>query len=396
MSKKLSDILLSVETSDFEDDMWAFAVDKYFHLETKYGTSSMLDKKFDEALNDRFYKVKRNQSILEGMNVEYMYDEDDSDDEIDILIEEMMAMINDESEEIDEGFKDGAVALIDKAKGLGDDVINKVKGGVDKGNRTVIEKWNKVKQTWTRMLKTLKEWMVAAKLSTKELMTILTNEGFVKVFKVTMTKLFKGLQKLLDVWANTADKVQGFLFNGLKRSKIGHGLDEISAFLDKKLNVENDKRWKKYARVALGLAVVWITYYMWTKMFFIGDWRYDFDYSNALGTITGATNFATVLGADWIPTLAWFVSGLVSNTFNLMVPCPPNCSWFGEWNLVAAGFVTAYIVSTNGSLKDIKDSTIGTKIRLWLKTIPRKSIRTPYKSPQAKLLLKKGRLLKPN
>lgn len=402
MSMKLNKILLEVETNKFEQDMWKFAATKYFNLSKKYD-GSVLEEKFDMVMNDRFFSYKRNNVLLENMDITYIIDETNGHNELDDLLEEFKTLLDDKTF-LEEGFSDNATQIVNKAKEVVGSITDKtksaaasattaVKNTVDKSIMSLQSKWNKIKDTWTSMLKTFKEWMVAAKLSVRELMTILTNDGFIATFKATFSKLFKGLQKLLILWADTVSKIQNFMFKGLKNSGVGKSLDELGAFLDKKLNQENDAEWKKYARIALGVGVVWLTYYIWTKMFFIGDWRYDFDYSEALGTITGAVDFQSVLGADWIPTLTWFVAGLVSNTFELAVPCPPNCNWFGKWNLVAAGFVTAYIMATNGSLKQIKESDIGKKVQNWLNTIEKDNMTVPTQDKEAKLLINKGGLL---
>lgn len=381
MKKKLNEILIEVETNKFEQDMWNFAVNKYFSLSNKYD-GEKFNEKFNESLNDKLGTSKRNTFLLEHINIDYTTNTEE-DEELNKLIETFESTLNElglnetETENSNKNVTDNTTSSENKPT-------------------TLADKWNNIKKYWKSMLDTFKEWMNVAKLSTLEIITVLTNDGFINAFKTTSIKLFKGLQKLLNLWSDNVNKIQNFLFKGLKESGVGKSLDEISAFLDKKLNQENDVLWKKVARISIGIAVVWLTYYIWTKMFFIGDWKYDFDYSEAIGTITGAVDFQSVLGADWIPTLAWFIAGIVSNSFNLTIPCPPNCAWFGSTgNMIAAGFVTAYIICTNGSLEKIKNSNIGTKIRSWLKTIKRDETNTPVNSPQGQLLIKKGGLLKP-
>jgi len=318
---RLQEILLEVETECFEKEMWEFAVINFFTL-SENNSGKQLTEKFNDSLDNKFNSSSRNKVLLENMNISYMITEDNQ-----------------------------------LSEGIGDIFAN------------ITEKWEKVKSSWSSMLGVFKQWMEAAKLDIKEIIAILINDGFIAAFKTTMKKLFSGLRAMLELWTKTISKLQNLIFNGLKQGNIGHTLDEISVFLDTKLNKENDSGWIQIARSALGLGVVWLTYQIWSKMFFIGDWKYDFDFSTALGLISGTTDFQAVLGAEFIPTLGGLLAGLVTEAFELVIPCPPKCDWFGDFNLMAAGFVTAYIMATNGSLKDIKNSVIGQKVQTWLKSI---------------------------
>lgn len=391
-TQTLHEILLEVETKKFENDMWAFSVEKYFHLSKKY-EGDKLTEKWEQSLDHKYNSSKRNRKLLENMDIGYLVNSNESDEEFNTLLEQFTEQMDDDSIS-EEVFTETAQSMITKMQELKENP--QISEGMDFLSN-LKEKWALIKSKWNDFLGAFSEWIVEVGMSTMDLIILLVRREFMDAFKFTMGKLFTNIKQLMDFWANTVGKIQDFIFGAVKRHRLGgKQMDKWAKKLDEKLNKTPDTRWKKMCVAMIGFAVVTVTYQIWTKMFFIGDWRYDFDFSAALGTMTGAVDFQKVLGSEWIPTLVWFIAGMIQSATEWAIPCPPKCPWFDNFhksgNLIAAGFVTAYILMTNGSLADIKNSKAGRKIKDWLKTVKKDD--SPEKNdPEAKNLIKKGKLL---
>lgn len=327
----LTAILIEVEASRLEYTLWELAVNSYI-------TSNMVFESVEPIIDTQFKRTSRASILLEYIEID-------------------MPLV--------EGFAEFAA-----------------------------DKWEVLKAFWKDTLESFIKIAEALKIEFSELKSLLLNKQFYDAFKKLSVGLLKSIGTMARAWANTYAKAQHFVFKNIKDSFVGKDMDEFAKFIDEKLQGDDKELWKKSIRFILGGAVVWISYEIWTKMFFIGNWKYDFDFSGAIGTMTGQVDFQSVLGAEFIPTLFWFAMGLIEKSMNLVFPCPPSCQWFGGQNTIAAIFVTGYILATNGSLAKMKESALGQKIQNYLKTIHRDN-NDSNQSPNKIAVVKKGGLLKP-
>lgn len=336
---RLSSILLSIESSKLEMKLWEVAVNTCVSEIKDENLMEILDSRLDIEL----IKIPNNSVLLENIDINY---------------------------HLDEGF-------------------------LDDFKTVAAEKWETLKHFWKETLASFIKIAEVLQIEFNELKTLLLNGEFYNAFKRASKDLLNSLKHMADVWSETFSKAQNFIFKNIKASVLGKDMNTFASFIDEKLKGSEADIWKKAIRIILGGAVVWISYKIWTEMFFIGDWRYDFDYSNAVGTMLGTTDFKDVLGEDFIPTLFWFVSGIIESSLNLVFPCPPSCNWFGSGNAMAAVFITGYILSTNGTLDKIKKSNIGIKIQKYLSKIPRHNITVNAGNIDFNSISKSGGLLIP-
>jgi len=218
---------------------------------------------------------------------------------------------------------------------------------VDLSNLSVDNILQKIAAGWKWAIGMFKLVVKNLKNGWKELVGIFRNERFMKAMKTFANKLKKMVEAGAIKLSEKLDRVQAKMFKPFTELAFiknwDRKIDEFNTFLselesgtkDEILGYkipDNLKKPLSYAvrglKMVLGYYLAKMAYHIWTQMFFIGDPKYDFDFSAVLVTMAGKYSLNDWFSSAYGPTLFWYYLGIKHPKD--ITTCPPQCSWLGD------------------------------------------------------------------
>ena len=231
-----------------------------------------------------------------------------------------------------------------------EDFTNKVQAtkaqAIALGNKTMadaISILDKFKKSFSLSYESFLKLGIHFKLNMSEIFNTLKERGLWEAIKSVKNTASDFISDLYVSYSTAHKEASALIFGTIDKSKIGVYLrsstNQIQSIINQHPNL----------KLLLGPIIAYTLYYIWSKMVFIGDFLYDFDWTTNIKAFLGDFDIAELFsGEAGIELLTWFSLG-IARMF-------PTVAWlnsgelssiFGGWGNHALAILTTIIIYIN-------------------------------------------------